>query len=83
MSWAKPYRPFVLGTFPICAVMALWLPVRFQSISESPMAHWLDGTLVEIKLESLSVMHPLLACYMYTAYMHIIACMLYLYLLYI
>ena len=47
------------------------------------MAHWLDGTLVEIKLESLSVMHPLLACYMYIAYMHIIACMLYLYLLYI
>lgn len=31
-------------------------PLRFQSISESPMAHWLDGTFAEIKLECCHLM---------------------------
>ena len=38
--------------FLCCEVASL----RFQSISESPMAHWLDGTFAEIKLECCHLM---------------------------
>lgn len=41
---------FIELSFWFCPAVA----TRFQSISETPMAHWLDGTLGEIKLESLA-----------------------------
>lgn len=46
---------------PVTPSMRRWLEIsscQFQSISESPMAHWLDGTLVEIKLERLPLFSP-------------------------